>query len=135
MDRLRGRRRRDHVRVLRAHALEVVGLLVETAHRIAAEKRELIRRGELIPEHLEADRGFALALLPQHINHLAVGANHAVTVTRLHHVAEEHADVTFEGRGIRQRAVQDKSGQQTVGSSSAVTQWTALDAHKMTRAR
>src|SRR5262245_10494407 len=63
------------MRVLAAHVLEPVSLLVEVAHRVTAQECEPEAIGEPVPENLEADRCVGLPVLPQHVHHLAVGAN------------------------------------------------------------
>src|SRR6185295_16783996 len=46
----------EDMRVLAAHFLESLGLLVEVAHRLAAQQREPVGGRELVPEDFETDR-------------------------------------------------------------------------------
>ena len=47
---------RDQMRVLTADAPVGGGVFIETAHRIAAEQRERMRLGELVPQRFQTDR-------------------------------------------------------------------------------
>jgi len=71
---------RDHGRVRPADELErgAAGGVVERAHRIGAQQRELVRVRELVPELLQGDRGVRVAGRPQQRDHLAVDT-HAAT--------------------------------------------------------
>lgn len=51
---------------------------VEDVEAIAAQKREIAPAGQLVPEPLELDGGFAFATLPEDVHHLAEGAGVSV---------------------------------------------------------
>ena len=72
------------MRVKAANVREV-GILVELAHRVAAQERKGVGVGQLIPEHFKTDGGVVLTRLPQNVDHLAVYTNRAIrsTATRL----------------------------------------------------
>ena len=54
------------MRVLLTHFV-VADVLVEVPHRVAAQQRKQMRLRQLIPEHLEPNRGRGLARLPEDI--------------------------------------------------------------------
>jgi hypothetical protein len=65
------------MRVLAADVVDV-GILVETAHRVAAQQRKGARARQLIPEHLELDSRVLLPVAPQDVDHLAEDPHLAV---------------------------------------------------------
>src|SRR3954466_8430448 len=80
-----------------AHGGEVSRLLVETAHRVPAQKRKPVPDDELIPEYLEGERSLRTSLLPEHVHHLAVGPNDGSTPPRVFKCLLDHdADISFE---------------------------------------
>src|SRR5438105_8724314 len=91
---------RVHVCVQVADLLVPVGLLVEVADRIGAQQREGVSLGEVIPEHLEADRGVRHALFPEHIDHFAVGAYWRALAAAAR-LLDDVADTSSEKRAYR----------------------------------
>src|SRR5687767_8539494 len=85
--------------------------LVEVAHRVPAEQLEVVRAGQLIPQHLEANRGGREAVFPEDVNHLAERADGALTSAaarqlfekRDHSFVEPRRVDLAEGAELRQR--------------------------------
>src|SRR5688572_32057232 len=60
------------------------GMLVEVAHAVAAQQRKRILPCQVVPQHFETNRGLLVAGPPEHVHHLAIGANHAVGASPAH---------------------------------------------------
>src|SRR5437867_1080537 len=63
--------------VLAADVVEM-SVLVEVAHRVAAQERKRLRACQLIPQHFETDCCFSLLGSPENVHHLAVYSNAAI---------------------------------------------------------
>ena len=50
-------------------------VLVEVAHPVAAEQREVVRSREPVPQYLDLNRRDVAALVPEHVHHPAVCAD------------------------------------------------------------
>jgi hypothetical protein len=71
----------------------VVALLVEAAHHVGAQQRDRVLSAQLVPHLLQPDRRLLVAVAPQDVDHLAVGAHphSAVTAPAEIDLAADHA--------------------------------------------
>lgn len=95
---------RQHVRVCPAYVAVAVGVLrvSEVRHAVRTQERERVELRELVPHLFQADRGRGVALPPEDVDHLAVGADRHLRATlRGDGALDDATDMLLEPRPVR----------------------------------